>query len=261
VQSQLSFPQIIEGVFFYSFPPPPLAKENFTQRESQAIWNHLEIAAVRSHHNPRQAFEDFLEMSVCSLSGGQMEEDYMKLVPSYSEGEKGRRAIDSFPVAFAALVEAMERTQLDILGDLFQGGVTFGENGQFFTPDHLCKIMAQMTMTGEETGKRIIDPACGSGRTLLAAGDINPNNEFYGIDVDLRCARMTAINLALRNLYGWVVWGNALSSEEWLYYRTGFNLRGGVIEKIEPARVPETVKTIVEEQVATNKASKQLSLF
>lgn len=42
---------------------------------------------------------------------------------------------------------------------------------------------------------------------------------------------MTAINLALRNLYGYVLWGNSLGSERpKLVYRTGFNLRGFVRE-------------------------------
>lgn len=41
---------------------------------------------------------------------------------------------------------------------------------------------------------------------------------------------MTAINLALRNLYGHVIWGNSLGVEKRLIYRTGFNLRGFVRE-------------------------------
>jgi hypothetical protein len=49
-------------------------------------------------------------------------------------------------------------------------------------------------------------------------------------DYALRCVRMTAINLALRNLYGYVIWGNSLGSKSKLVYRTGFNLRGFVQE-------------------------------
>jgi hypothetical protein len=29
----------------------------------------------------------------------------------------------------------MEETRLDILGDLFQGAITYGEAGQFLTPE------------------------------------------------------------------------------------------------------------------------------
>lgn len=41
---------------------------------------------------------------------------------------------------------------------------------------------------------------------------------------------MTTINLALRNLYGYVVHGDSLRLEKRLVYKTGFNLRGFVRE-------------------------------
>lgn len=188
-----------------------------------------------------------------------MEDEYMKLVPRYAEVKHGDRAIDYFPKAFGALIEAMEATHQDILGDIFQGGVTFGEHGQFFTPDPICDVMAQMSVSSEESGKRVLDPACGSGRTLLAAAKINPKNEFYGVDLDHRCAQMTAINLALHNLNGWVVHGNSLSNEEWTVYRTGFNGKG-VIQKVERQAAPEPVREIIDEAVATSQGE-QLLLF
>ena len=65
---------------------------------------------------------------------------------------------------------------------------------------------------------------------LLAVAEINPHWEFYGQDVDLRCVRLTALNLAFRNLYGYVIWGNSLGLEKKLVYRTGFNLQGFIRE-------------------------------
>jgi hypothetical protein len=128
----------------------------------------------------------------------------------------------------------MDRTRADILGDVFQGAITYGEAGQFLTPEPVCDLMARMTLepagtTGTDR-KTILDPCCGSGRMLLAAANVRPNCEFVGQDIDLRCVRMTAINLALRNLYGQVIWGNSLAGEYRLGYRTGFNLRGFVRE-------------------------------
>jgi hypothetical protein len=113
--------------------------------------------------------------------------------------------------------------------------------------------MARMQMDKETHGKRILDPACGSGRTLLAAADINRNNEFYGVDIDLRCARMTAINLGLRNLYGYVIWGNSLALEERLVYSTGLNINGGVIRELPPAERPEVPKVELAPQHANGK--------
>lgn len=189
-----------------------------------------------------------------------MEDEYLSIVPRYSEGAKGNRAIDAIPEAFGALIEAMEITKKDILGDIFEGGITFGENGQFFTPEHICDVMAQLSMDASVSGKRIYDPACGSGRTLLAAADIAPNNEFYGQDIDIRCVRMTAINLALRNLHGYVIWGNSLADERRLVFRTGFNGKG-VITKINPEERPEPVREIIEAPPEQEKPRTQLELF
>jgi hypothetical protein len=52
---------------------------------------------------------------------------------------------------------------------------------------------------------------------------------------------MTAINLALRNLYGYVIHGNSLADEQRRIYQTGFNLRGFVRE-IPFGECPEPVQ-------------------
>ena len=57
---------------------------------------------------------------------------------------------------------------------------------------------------------------------------------------------MTAINVALRNLYGHVIWGNSLGTEQRLVYRTGFNLRGFVRE-VPLGDCPDKVQKIVDE--------------
>ena len=126
-------------------------------------------------------------MTVCALSGGQMEEEYLSLVKQYANGEKGRRAIDAFPDAVADLIVAMTKTRKDILGDIYQGAISYGHNGQFFTPEPVCEAMARMSMG--QGAERIVDACCGSGRLLLAAADVNPYAEFYGQDIDLRRAK------------------------------------------------------------------------
>jgi hypothetical protein len=232
-----------------------LATIDFLLPESKRVWQHLETAASRSHHDPRRAFEDFLGMTVCALSGGQMEEEYVSIVQQYGGGENGRRAIDAFPAALGDLIVAMERTRKDILGDIFQGAISHGHNGQYFTPDPVCEAMARLSM--EQGADRVIDPCCGSGRLLLAAADVNPHAEFYGQDIDLRCVQMTAVNLALRNLYGQVIHGDSLSNERRLIYQTGFNGKG-IIAEVLPEQCPEPVTKILTEVHA---AGTQLTLF
>ena len=54
---------------------------------------------------------------------------------------------------------------------------------------------------------------------------------------------MTTINLALRNLYGCVIWGNTLANERRLVYRTGFDLTG-FISEVPLGDCPEPVQKI-----------------
>lgn len=230
-----------------------MPKEQFLYAETKPVFDLIEDTALRSGVSRAQAFEDFLHMSVCALSGGQMEEQYMATVKRHTEGKAGKRGCDSISHAFGALVNVMEETRKDILGDLFQGGITYGEAGQFLSPEPICQMMATMTVGDAEAEegnvkKSVCDPCCGSGRMLLAVADLKPHWEFVGQDVDLRCVRMTAINLALRNLYGYVIWGNSLGLERRLVYRTGFNLRG-VIREIPIEDCPAPVR-----QAATESA-------
>ena len=87
-------------------------------------------------------------------------------------------------------------------------------------------------------GRRTVnDPCCGSGRMLLAAAELQPHWHFIGQDVDVRCVRMTAINLALRNIYGHVVCGNTLTQTTESILETGrVHVWGNAIRKT--TRVP-----------------------
>jgi hypothetical protein len=72
---------------------------------------------------------------------------------------------------------------------------------------------------------------------LLAMAKVNPNGVFVGQDADLRCVKITAINLGLRNLYGYAIWGNSLTNERKLVFATGFNGKG-VIRKVADDEFP-----------------------
>ncbi|MFV0443010.1 MAG: N-6 DNA methylase [Planctomycetaceae bacterium] len=173
-----------------------------------------------------------------------MEPEYLQTVERHKEGTKGRRSVDTIAQAFATLVDIMDRTGADILGDVFQGAITYGERGQFMTPEPVCRMMALLSLPEEPTdldGRRTVcDPCCGSGRMLLAAAEMQPHWQFVGQDVDLRCVRMTAINLSLRNRYGHVVWGNSLGVEAKLVYETGRKqVWGNVIRKVGRVPLPD----------------------
>ena len=98
-------------------------------------------------------------------------------------------------------------------------------NGQFFTPDSLCKLMADITDDGVEEkvshiGPVIVnDPACGSARTLLAhfMDKTREDHALAGMyyyeaaDIDLPTCKMAACNMMIHGLQGKVVCQDQLS--------------------------------------------------
>lgn len=179
-----------------------------------------------------------------------MEELYLKTIEKYTKGEQGKRGVDHIVKAFATLVESMEETQLDVLGDIYMGAVSRGEKGQFFTPMPVCDLMAEMTTEKTDKPLNVLDSSVGSGGTLIAAGKRIPNGNFVGVDIDHRCVKMTAINLALYGLRGTVVHGDALSLESWSAYEIGRPIRGVIREMSEERRerVLKTVQTALKEK-------------
>jgi hypothetical protein len=220
-----------------------MAKEQFLHPETASLFKQLEDLSQRSAMSRGQAFEDWLTAMTCAMAGGTMEDEYMAMVQRHTEGDQGRRGADLMPQMFGQLVNAMEETRADILGDLFQGAITYGEAGQFLTPEAVCQLMAKITSDDSRQDEIVCDPCCGSGRMLLAYAEMRRPKALVGQDVDLRCVKITAINLGLRNLYGYVLWGNSLAPECKLAYRTGFNIHGGVIRHAQPSELTEMLCT------------------
>lgn len=98
-------------------------------------------------------------------------------------------------------------------------------NGQFFTPDSLCRLMADITDADveEKISKRgfvmVNDPACGSARTLLAhfMKKTHDNRALSGLyyyeaaDIDLPTCKMAACNMMIHGMQGRVVCQDQLS--------------------------------------------------
>lgn len=234
-----------------------MAKEQFFHGPSQSLFKKLEELSRRSNVSRGQAFEDWLTAMVCSLAADTMEPEYLAMVERHTKGKTGERGVDLMARMFGELIGAMDDNEDDLLGDLYQGAITYGEDGQYFTPDGISRLMAQMSVDPDARPSRekpiyIHDPCCGTGRMLLEASKINPHAELVGQDVDARCAKITAINLGLRSRYGWVICGNSLSGDTQFAYRIGSffhespnGLRRGVIRE---APVEETPLPVIAER-------------
>lgn len=196
-----------------------MGKDCFQTKDAQQIADGLD-AVARSRSSRGQVFHDWLTMIGCTLTCGQQEQPYLDVVQRYAGtdgGQDGKRAVDRLVDLFTAVVKITHADPYgDVLGDVFQGGITWGEHGQFFTPAPLCKVMAELTLGDvprPPDGRpiRVMDPACGSGRMLLAVAERDPTAVLFGQDIDGRCVLMTAINLALARRTGAVIKGSSLT--------------------------------------------------
>ena len=144
-------------------------------------------------------------------------EDWVGLMFHAFQRDDPREA-DHFATATAYLMDDMRATNEEALGPLYEEYAANHYTGQYFTPSSVARLMARITHTAPpETGRfKVLDPACGAGACLIAAAkeqtfEQNGRAIFVGQDIDLNCARMTALNLMFFNLDGVILWGNHLS--------------------------------------------------
>lgn len=99
-----------------------------------------------------------------------------------------------------------EDNEIDLFGDAYEFLISnYAANagksgGEFFTPQHVSKLIAQLAMYGQKTVNKIYDPACGSGSLLLQAKkqfDAHIIQEgFFGQEIN-----HTTYNLARMNMF------------------------------------------------------------
>jgi hypothetical protein len=122
------------------------------------------------------------------------------------------RGLGPLEEAYWELLESASYGYEDILGSVYMElWISNGKTGQFFTPIHLARAMAEMTLCGlaplspGDAPYKLYDPSCGSGVMLLAAMEYFEVHwphmldadlvQFYGQDIDATCCTMAKLNL------------------------------------------------------------------
>jgi hypothetical protein len=173
--------------------------------------------------NHSTAFGDLLDLMLIPLKMHDTAEARRQALATLAGHPKGSSLVPLM-TEIGELSEGFE----DPLGALFEQLISKGCNGQFFTPEPVARLMAACSVMGEtRPGETVLDPACGSGRMLLAAAKANRHLRFYGADVDPLCCRMALVNMLLNSLTGEIAHMNSLSNEFYVGYRTGTVLRDG----------------------------------
>lgn len=101
-------------------------------------------------------------------------------------------------------------SQIDLFGDAYEFLISnYAANagksgGEFFTPQHVSKLIAQLAMHGQEKVNKIYDPACGSGSLLLQAKkqfDEHIIEEgFFGQEINHTTYNLARMNMFLHNI-------------------------------------------------------------
>lgn len=240
-----------------------------------------------------QKFSDFLTLTTYSMANAfyrsdKIEEKYLNVAKNYTKAQH-----DKFSEMFITVIDALETMQ-DFLGSVFStNDMGSSYKGQFFTPYHVSKMMAEISVTDLEEkfiSKNILtlsEPCSGAGGMVIAFAQTmrekgyNYQNKLFveAIDIDDMCFKMTYIQLALLGIPARVIKGNTLSMDfQEVLYTPMFFINGwdGRLDEfladkkekeisVEENSVGiDTAETVVEEVegvITINREQLQLSLF
>lgn len=103
-----------------------------------------------------------------------------------------------------------EENQIDLFGDAYEFLISnYAANagksgGEFFTPQHVSKLIARLAMHRQEKVNKIYDPAAGSGSLLLQAKKHFDNHiieeGFWGQEINHTTYNLARMNMFLHNI-------------------------------------------------------------
>lgn len=99
---------------------------------------------------------------------------------------------------------------IDAFGDAYEYLMTMyastagKSGGEFFTPQEVSELLAEITTVGKKEVNKVYDPACGSGSLLLkfakVLGKENVRQGFFGQEINLTTYNLCRINMFLHDI-------------------------------------------------------------
>ncbi|MBU3661199.1 MAG: hypothetical protein FGM14_15105 [Flavobacteriales bacterium] len=210
-----------------------------------------QLAHSQHLHN---IFDDFLNMSVAALSMQRDEDRYLERAKKYKPDD-----LKLFGNALGALMMDYEERSIDgnwhdCIGNIFEElELSNSRTGQFFTPESLCNLIAEITNSAIKKGT-VNDPSTGSSRNLIAHSRLDPQNRFnftyIGQDLDERCCLMSVINFVMYGMKGVVIHCNTLTMEIYKGWRIYMPETGWMVAPITASECAQflTTQKEIEEQ-------------
>lgn len=150
-----------------------------------------------------------------STMGTESEDDFNKLFEDLdlNSTKLGRKPKDRNNLIAKVLSHldkidfALEDTDSDVLGDAYEFLISqFASGagkkaGEFYTPQQVSKILAQIVTTGKKRLKNVYDPTCGSGSLLLRVAREVEVDEFYGQELNRTTYNLARMNMILHDVH------------------------------------------------------------
>ena len=101
---------------------------------------------------------------------------------------------------------ADEATQIDILGDAYEYMISqfaagAGKKaGEFYTPQEVSRILAEIVTLGHARLRNVYDPTCGSGSLLIRAANIGKAVEIFGQEKNPTTYNLARMNMLLHGI-------------------------------------------------------------
>lgn len=181
------------------------------------------INSISGKYSTYEVFADWVKLQALAISQSvwymkKREEEYLDLSKKYSAEELIKLSEMS-----GMLTLAFEESMSDVLGSIYMSK-EMGSNklGQFFTPYHICQMMAKMQDMKdiEEHGYiKVIEPSTGAGGNIIAFCEHVKNNGYNyqtqvnvtAQDLDYKAVYMSYVQFALLGIPAAVIQGDTLS--------------------------------------------------
>jgi len=102
----------------------------------------------------------------------------------------------------------LENSDNDLLGDAYEyliGQFASGAGkkaGEFYTPQQVSKVLAQLVTVGKDKLKSVYDPTCGSGSLLLrVAKEVGDVSAFYGQEMNPTTYNLCRMNMIMHDVH------------------------------------------------------------
>lgn len=154
-----------------------------------------------------------------SANGYPSEEDIKGLFADFdTTSTRLGNTVESKNSRLAAVLKGVEElnfgnfedSQIDLFGDAYEFLISnYAANagksgGEFFTPQHVSKLIAQLAMHKQTSVNKIYDPAAGSGSLLLQAKKHFDNHiieeGFFGQEINHTTYNLARMNMFLHNI-------------------------------------------------------------